>query len=140
MPGEKFYFDKKNIIYALINTGIKSKINFEMPLYKHLIVKINMNESSLIIIKELTANMPAGVLFFPYGNPPSDWSGVLFEREAHACRYGKVRFFRSMPRNNKRVSAFEKNIALVTSPRNPNPFDLATRRMLSMACASLAVS
>ena len=132
LPGEKFYFDKKNVIYALINTGIRDKINFEVPLYKHVVVKISTKENSLIIIKELTASMPAGVLFLPYGNPPSGWSGVLFEGGAHACRYGKARFFSSTPRNDKKISAFEKKIALVTSLRYPRPFDIVTRRMLDM--------
>ena len=132
LPGQKFYFDKINIIYALINTGIRSKVNFEMALYKHLVVKINMNENNLTIIRELTADMPAGVLFFSYGNPPSDWSGVLFDGNAHECRYGKARFFSSSPRNNKKISAFEKDIALVSSARNPSPFDLVTRHMLNM--------
>ena len=131
LPGNKFYFDKKNIIYALINTGIRDKINFEMPLYKHVVVKINIKENSLIIIKELTASMPRGVLFMPSGNPPSSWSGVLFEGDAHLCRYGKVRFFSSYPRNDKKISAFEKEVALVTSSRNPRMFDIISRRMLS---------
>ena len=131
LPGEKIYFDKKNIIYALINTGVRDKINFEMPLYKHVVAKINMRENSLIIIKELTASMPRGVLFFPLGNPPSSWSGVLFDGDAHLCRYGKVRFFSSYPRNDKKISAFEKKVALVTSSRNPRMFDIVSRRMLS---------
>ena len=131
LPGAKIYFDKKNIIYALINTGVRDKINFEMPLYKHVVAKINMKENSLIIIKELTASMPRGVLFMPSGNPPSSWSGALFEGEAHLCRYGKVRFFSSYPRNDKKISAFEKEVALVTSSRNPRMFDIASRRMLS---------
>ena len=132
LPGEKFYFDKINVIYTLINTGIRDKINFEVPLYKHLVVKIDTRENSLIIIKELTASMPAGVLFLPYGNPPSGWSGVLFEGGAHACRYGMARFFSSTPRNDKKISAFEKKIALVASLRYPRPFDIVTRRMLDM--------
>ena len=131
LPGKKIYFDKKNIIYALINTGIRDKINFEIPLYKHVVVKINMKENSLIIIKELTASMPRGVLFFPSGDPPSSWSGVLFEGDDHLCRYGKVRFFSSYPRNDKKVSVFEKEIALVTSSRKSRMFDIVSRRRLS---------
>lgn len=132
LPGSNFYFDKKNIIYALINTGVRDKINFEMPLYKHVVVKIDTEENNLIIIKELTASMPAGVLFLPYGNPPSGWSGILFEGKAHTCRYGMARFFSSTPRNDKQISAFEKKIALVASLRYPRPFDIATQRMLDM--------
>ncbi len=132
LPGQKFYFDSKNIIYSLVNTGIRSKINFEIPLYKHIVIKINMNDNNLIIIKELTADMPAGVLFFPFGNPPNDWSGVLFEGSAHECRYGKARFFRSSPHRNKKISAYEKTIALVSSTKNPRPFDLGSRYMMSM--------
>lgn len=132
LPGTKFYFDKKNVIYALINTGIRDKINFEIPLYKHVVVKIDTKENSLIIIKELTASMPVGVLFLPHGNPPSGWSGILFEGNAHTCRYGMARFFSSAPRNDKKISAFEKEIALVGSLRNPRPFDMKVRRMLEM--------
>lgn len=132
LPGGNFYFDKKNVIYALINTGVRDRINFEIPLYKHVVVKIDTEENSLIIIKELTASMPAGVLFLPYGNPPSGWSGILFKGKAHTCRYGVARFFSSTPRNDKQISAFEKKIALVASQRYPRPFDLATQRMLDM--------
>ena len=91
-----------------------------------------MNENSLIIIKELTASMPVGSLFLPYGDPPNGWSGVLFEGNGHVCRSGKARFFNSDPRDGKQISAFEKQIALVSSSRQSLPFDLVSWRMLDM--------
>lgn len=130
LPGEKFYFDKKNVIYALVNSGVRDKLNFQLDLYKHVVMKINMNENSMIIIKELTASMPSGVVFMPYGNPPSGWSGVLFEDTGHTCRRGKARFFDSAPRGNKKISAFEKNVVMVASLKMPRLFDIVTRRML----------
>lgn len=132
--GKKFFFSNKHVIYVLVNAGIKDKRNFKIPMYKHVVLKVDLREASLMPVPGSVASLPASALFLPHGNPPANYSGVVFAPAARSCQSGDARLFHSfsLKENKGKVSAFNKKISLIASGRITRLFDLVSRRILDM--------
>lgn len=132
VAGNKFHFPDIYTIYVLVNSGLPTRHNFSVPLYRHLVVKIDLGRGKVTAMPGFNASLPTAALFLPYGDPMSGYSGIVFARGEPDCRRGKAQLFQFRPDSSGNIRALNKNVALVQSRTVPRLFDLNSRQMLSL--------
>ena len=132
VAGSKFYFPSLYKIYALVNSGLPSRRNSVIPLYRHAVIEIDLGRGKVAVMPGFSSSLPRTALLLPHGNPMSGYSGIVFVKGEPDCRRGSAQLFQSSTDSKGNIRALNKNVALVHSRAVPQLFDFNSRHMLSL--------